>query len=229
MTQTTDVEATSDQERRKAHAIHYNLSYIVQGAGHGTDGAIVLLHDIVAGAFAWNNILPRLAAANRAVYAIDMLGYGLSDHPWPADTSIWGHADGLADPELPKRTRVEDVINDLRATLPNGVQNTKAFEKVLDGYIEPWNSELGKELLFQHIRLLHPNYSNSVSSDLKALGRPALIIWAENDQQIPLKFGQRLHREIAGSRLVTIPDAGHMVLFDAPGAVADAIVDFVEQ
>jgi pimeloyl-ACP methyl ester carboxylesterase len=289
LTQTT--ETASDQERRKTHVIHYNLSYIVQGAAHGTDGAIVLLHDIVAGAFSWNNVLPQLAGVDRAVYAIDMLGYGLSDHPWPADTSIWGHADGLAmlldrlnltnvvlvghgigggvaqilatrlsaqrvaalvlidsicyeytfaenwplpdmrkcqDPELPKRTRVEDVINDLRATLPNGVQNTKAFEKVLDDYIEPWNGELGKELLFQHIRLLHPNYSNSVSSDLKALGRPALIIWAENDQQIPLKFGQRLHREIAGSRLVTIPDAGHMVLFDAPGAVEDAIVNFVE-
>src|SRR5438128_8013162 len=87
---------TGTQERHIAHVIHYNLSYIVQGAEHGTDGAIVLLHDLVAGAFTWNNILPRLAAANRAVYAIDMLCYGLSDHPWPADTSIWGHADGLA-------------------------------------------------------------------------------------------------------------------------------------
>jgi pimeloyl-ACP methyl ester carboxylesterase len=291
LTQTTDTETASDQERREAHVIHYNLSYIVQGAAHGTDGAIVLLHDIVAGAFAWNNVLPQLAGINRAVYAIDMLGYGLSDHPWPADTSIWGHADSLAilldqlnltnvvlvghgigggvaqilatrlstqrvaalvlidsicyeytfaenwplpdmrkrqDQELSNRTRVEDVINDLRATLPNGVQNRKAFEEVLDAYIEPWMSELGKQVQFQHIRLLLPNYSNSVSSDLKALGRPALIIWAENDQQIPLKFAQRLHSEIAGSRLVIIPDAGHLVLFDAPGAVADAIVNFVE-
>jgi len=121
------------------------------------------------------------------------------------------------------------VINDLRATLPNGVQNRKAFEGVLDAYIEPWMSELGKQVLFQHIRLLLPNYSNSVSSDLKALERPVLIIWAENDQQIPLKLAQRLHSEIAGSRLVTIPDAGHLVLFDAPGTVADAIVNFVEQ
>ena len=290
MTQTTETETTSDQERRTAHVIHYNLSYIVQGAAHGTDGAIVLLHDIVAGAFAWNNVLPQLASINRAVYAIDMLGYGLSDHPWPADTSIWGHADALAilldqlnltnvvlvghgigggvaqilatrlstqrvaalvlidsicyeytfaenwplpdmrkrqDQELTNRTSVEDVINDLRATLPDGVQNRKAFEEVLDAYIEPWMSELGKQVLFQHIRLLLPNYSNSVSSDLKSLGRPVLIIWAENDQQIPLKFAQRLHSEIGGSRLVTIPDAGHLVLFDAPGAVADAIVDFV--
>lgn len=291
MTQTTDAETASTQQRRKAHVIHYDISYIVQGAEHGTDGAIVLLHDIVAGAFAWNSIIPLLAGANRAVYAIDMLGYGLSDQPWPADTSIWGHADCLAmllnqlnltnvvlvghgigggvaqvlatrlsvqrvaalvlidticyeytfaenwplpdmrkrqNPDAPKQTHVEDMLRDLRATLPDAVQNMKQFENVINAYVEPWHSELGKEVLYQHIRLLLPNYSNSVASDLKVLGRPALIIWAEKDQQIPLKYANRLHREIPESHLVTIPDAGHIVLFDAPGAVADAITDFVE-
>lgn len=283
-------EAATAQERREAHVIHYNISYIIQGAEYGTDGAIVLLHDIPAGAFAWRDISPQLADTNRAVYAIDMLGYGLSDHPWPSDTSIWGHADYLAmllnqlnltnvvlvghgigggvaqvlatrlsvkrvaalvlidticyehtfaanwpladmhkrqDPDMPKETHVEDMLHDLRTALPNGVQNTKLFENLINDYVEPWDSELGKELLFQHIRLLHPNYSNSVASDLKVLGRPALIIWGENDQQIPLKYAQRLHRDIEGSRLVIVPDAGHMVLFDAPAAVSSALVDFV--
>jgi len=286
--QTSDRSST--QERRTGRAIHYNMSYILQGAEHGTDGAIVLLHDLTAGAFSWEHILPQLAVTNRAAYAIDMLGYGLSDRPWPADTSIWGHADGLAmlfnqlnltnivlvghgigggvaqvlatrlsvervaalvlidticyeysfaenwplpemhkrqDPELPKHTHVEDVIRDLRAALPDGVQNTKGFEQVLNDYVEPWDSELGNELLFQHIRLLHPHYCNSVASDLKTLGKPAMIIWGEQDRQIPLKFAHRLHREIAESQLVVIPDAGHLVLFDAPGAVAKALTDFV--
>src|SRR5579859_1155936 len=84
---------SSAPERRMAHIIHYNLSYVVQGAEHGTDGAIVLLHDIVSGAFAWADVMPLLAGTNRAVYAVDMLGYGQSEHPWPADTSNWGHAD----------------------------------------------------------------------------------------------------------------------------------------
>src|SRR5437660_9358393 len=86
----------STQERRTAHVIHYNLSYIVQGAELGTDGAIVLLHDIMGGAFTWKDILPQLASTKRAVYAIDMLGYGEADHPWQSDTSIWGHADCLS-------------------------------------------------------------------------------------------------------------------------------------
>src|SRR6266702_2358160 len=87
---------TSAQERHSTHVIHYNLSFIVQGAECGTDGAIVLLHDMMGGAFTWRDILPQLASTQRAVYAIDMLGYGQSDHPWQADTSIWGHADCLS-------------------------------------------------------------------------------------------------------------------------------------
>ena len=278
------------QERRSAHAIHYNFSYVVQGAESGTDGAIVLLHDILGGAFTWDAVLPGLAGLNRAVYAIDMLGYGQSDHPWPADTSIWGHADcmnfllqelnltnivlvghgiggGVAqilatrlcpqrvaalvlidsicygytfapnwplpdmqkrqDPDLPKHTTVEDLMRDLRETVPNGVSQTRRFKDAPAAYVEPWDSELGKELLFQHIRLLHANYSNAVSSDLKTMGKPALIIWGEKDAQMPLKLAQRLHREIVASRLVVVPDAGHLILFDAPQQVANALTDFV--
>jgi pimeloyl-ACP methyl ester carboxylesterase len=43
----------------------------------------------------------------------------------------------------------------------------------------------------------------------------------------PVKYAERLHREIAGSHLVIVPDAGHMLLFDAPDAVANAVVDFI--
>ncbi len=281
---------TSTRERRSARVIHYNLSYIVQGAEHGTGGAIVLLHDILGGAFAWSDVLPQLAATNRAVYAIDLLGYGFSDRPWPADTSIWGHADALAfffdqlnfkdivlvghgigggvaqvlatrlsrdrvgalvlidttcyeysiapnwplpdmqksqDPDVAKQAKVEEMMRELRETAPSGTQNPDRFKDVMNDWIEPWDSELGKELLYQQIRLLLPNYSNAVSSDLKVMGKPTLIIWGENDAQMPLKLAQRLHRDIPESRLVIIPGAGHLILFDAPGQVASALVDFI--
>ena len=285
-------EVADAEDRHIVHVIHYNLSYILQGAEHGTDGAIVLLHDIPAGAFAWQNVIPQLAGTNRAVYAFDMLGYGLSEHPWPADTSIWGQADCLAmvfndlnltniilvghgvgggvaqvlatrlsrervaalvlidticyehsyaanwplpdmqknqDPDAPKHTKLEDMIQNLRATLPNGVHDSKQFDNddVMNEYVSPWNSEVGKEVLFQHIRLLIPSYSNSVASDLKVLHKPSLIIWGELDQQMPLKLAQRLHRDMPESRLVIIPGAGHMILFDTPDEVASALMDFV--
>jgi pimeloyl-ACP methyl ester carboxylesterase len=287
---TSDAVVASSPERRMAHVIHYNLSYVVQGAEHGTDGAIVLLHDILAGAFAWSEVMPLLASTGRAVYAIDMLGYGQSEHPWPADTSNWGHADTLSmlfeqlnltsivlvghglgggvaqvlatrlsrervaalvlidtncfehsfapdwplsemkkrqDPDASKQMKVEDVIADLKETLPRGSHNPQRFQSSMSDYIDLWDSELGKEVLYQHIRLLIPSYTNSVASDLKVLGKPVLIIWGWDDQQNPLKFAERLHRDIPESELVTVPDAGHLILFDAPQTVARTIVDFV--
>src|SRR6266567_2056567 len=252
-------EISKSIERRSGRSIHYTISYLVQGEEYGTDGAIVLLHDIVAGAFTWESIIPQLAGLKRAVYAFDMLGYGESDHAWPADTSTWGHADVLAlllkklnltnvilvghgigggvaqilatrlyreetaalvlidsicylhsfaenwplpemekrqDPEAPLHTKLEDVINDLRATLPQASQKANAFKNTVNQYVDPWNSELGKEVLFQHIRLLVPYYTNSVASDLATTGKPTLIIWGEKDEQTPIKYAQRLHREI---------------------------------
>ncbi len=286
----TSQSSVPSSERRSARVIHYDLSYVVQGAEHGTDGAVVLLHDIVGGAYTWDGVLSRLTGLNRAVYAIDMLGYGQSDRPWPADTSIWGHADALSylfrqlnltnivlvgqgigggvaqvlatrltpervaalvlvdticyeytfapnwpladmkkyqDPELAKHQDLKDLIADLQSTLPNGTANPDKLKDHLDTYVQPWNDPIGMEAFLQQVRLLLPNYSNSVSSDLRTMGKPTLIIWGERDAQIPLKFAQRLHREIPESRLVIIPDAGHMILFDAPTEVASALEDFI--
>ncbi len=192
------------QQRRTAHTIHYDISYIVQGEEYGRDGAIVLLHDFPAGAFVWSDILPQLAGLNRAVYAIDMLGYGQSDHPWPADTSVWGQADCLSymfnelqltdmilvghgfgggvaqvlatrlcrdrtaalvlidticylhsyapnwpvtdmqkrqDPDAPKEVSVEDMMNNLNNTLPEGSVNPQRFNAFNSDYLAQWNSE----------------------------------------------------------------------------------------
>jgi pimeloyl-ACP methyl ester carboxylesterase len=89
-------QSTAQAPRRDiVRSIHYSLSYIVQNPERGPKGAIVLLHDLPGGAFVWQRVLPALAATGRAVYAFDLLGFGQSGQPWPADTTIWGHADCL--------------------------------------------------------------------------------------------------------------------------------------
>jgi len=87
---------TTSPVRGRVQTIHYELSYLTLERDSGGDGAIVLLHDLPGGAFAWAEMMPQLAATGRSVYAFDMLGYGESDHPWPSDTSIWGQADCLS-------------------------------------------------------------------------------------------------------------------------------------
>jgi pimeloyl-ACP methyl ester carboxylesterase len=55
---------------------------------------------------------------------------------------------------------------------------------------------------------------------------PALVVMGAGDSMTPPKFGKQLAAKIAGSRTVTIPDSGHMMLAEAPNAVLDALIDF---
>jgi pimeloyl-ACP methyl ester carboxylesterase len=56
---------------------------------------------------------------------------------------------------------------------------------------------------------------------------PALVVIGANDSMTPPRIGRQLAERIAGSRFVTIPDCGHMMMAEAPDAVLDALRDFV--
>jgi pimeloyl-ACP methyl ester carboxylesterase len=280
---------TLHTHHHKVRSIHYSLSYTLQGEEHGTDGAILLLHGLPGDSFSWRHISPALAA-KRAVYAFDMLCYGKSDHPWPADVSIWGQADVLApclraldlsnmvlvgydvgggvaqvlatrmaaervkaivlisstcyaqafganwplsdmlkrqEPDAPHHTSIEQLTTDLKATFPQGAANPKVVtHDMLEHYLAPWASEVGKENLFQHIRKQLPNYSMSVASDMKWVNKPVLIIWGEKDEVLSPAYAERLHEDIPGSLLALLPNTGHLILEEAPNEVARLISDF---
>lgn len=55
---------------------------------------------------------------------------------------------------------------------------------------------------------------------------PTLVMCGEEDQLTPLKYSQFLVDHIQGARLVTIPEAGHMVMLEKPQETTDAIAEF---
>lgn len=58
---------------------------------------------------------------------------------------------------------------------------------------------------------------------------PALIICGQEDRMTPVKYSEYLHGQIAGSELVVIPRAGHMVMLEQPRAVNEAIGAFLRR
>lgn len=72
-----------------------------------------------------------------------------------------------------------------------------------------------------------------VFSDLReqmhALRVPTLLVWGANDPLVPLHYGEAMQKEIAGSRLVVIPRAAHVAMWDAPDEFNHAAVSFFDQ
>jgi pimeloyl-ACP methyl ester carboxylesterase len=55
---------------------------------------------------------------------------------------------------------------------------------------------------------------------------PALVMIGASDSMTPPKIGRALADKIAGSRTVTIPNSGHMMMVEAPDDVLDALIEF---
>ena len=71
----------------------------------------------------------------------------------------------------------------------------------------------------------------SAEADLRdALGRidvPTLVLCAGHDVRSPVHVGEALHRAIPGSRLVVLPNVGHVSAVETPMAFNRAVRDFL--
>ncbi len=67
-----------------------------------------------------------------------------------------------------------------------------------------------------------------VMAELDRLRLPVLVICGAEDRLTPVKYGRYLHERIAGSELVVIERAGHMVMLEQPGEVNRAMRTFLE-
>jgi len=54
---------------------------------------------------------------------------------------------------------------------------------------------------------------------------PAIVICGERDRTCPRFHSERLGAEIPGSRNVWLTGVGHMVTYEAPQAIVDAVVE----
>lgn len=62
-----------------------------------------------------------------------------------------------------------------------------------------------------------------------AIHLPTVIICGQDDRMTPLRYSEFLRDRIAGSRLIVVPGAGHMVMLEQPRACNEAIAEFLRQ
>ena len=64
---------------------------------------------------------------------------------------------------------------------------------------------------------------------LASFTKPVLLMWGENDEVTPLRFGQRLAAELADATLITYPRCGHLPMVEAHNQSTRDLVAFLEK
>ena len=76
------------------------------------------------------------------------------------------------------------------------------------------------------IRTIRGWDAERISRDAGLIKQPTLLLWGDNDIEIPLADGERLHCEISGSRLIVFLNCGHLPHEEYPEAFTQVVTDF---
>jgi len=76
--------------------------------------------------------------------------------------------------------------------------------------------------------LARDNEGGIGEEEIRAIKTPALIIWGEDDEAVPLEIGQRLDGDLPESRLVVVPGSAHLPFEEKPEIVSREILKFLD-
>jgi pimeloyl-ACP methyl ester carboxylesterase len=65
-----------------------------------------------------------------------------------------------------------------------------------------------------------------IQKEAHLVKHPTLLIWGDNDPDIPLKDGEELQQQIENSRLIVFKDCGHHPQEEYPAAFTKAVLEF---
>ena len=102
-------------------------------------------------------------------------------------------------------------------------------KETLDGIIRPWRGAQGKAAFYRQIAQADSKYTDEIQAKYGAIHQPVLILWGEEDQWIPVEQAYSLHQQIPNSKLVTIPDTGHLVIEENPEILVREIRGFLKR
>lgn len=68
-----------------------------------------------------------------------------------------------------------------------------------------------------------------ISREAHLIRQPTLLLWGENDREIPISDGERLHEDIPGSRFIVFLESGHLPHEEYPEAFVDVVIDFCKE
>jgi len=200
---TATVPALADWVTRFVSALGLTGPIVV--VGHDIGGAVAQ-HLLVAG----DLDVERFALANSVTY-----------DSWPVP--------GVArfrDPEVVAAVTAEELLAARRQAVTAALADA-AIEPLITEYLDPWTEARVRRSWMRLAGAADSRFTLELVPALRESPVPKLLIWGEDDTFQRIEYAERFAAEVPNTKLVRIPDAGHIPMENAPDAVAGSLVDFL--
>ncbi len=124
--------------------------------------------------------------------------------------------------ELAKTGRFAEVSDTLYPML---VHPRRHNDEALKRLMRTMAEEVGAEAFLRQQQAIMARPDSRPG--LSAVACPTLVLVGDSDQGTPPALSEEIAAAIAGSRLVVIPDCGHMSTLERPQAVTEALVEWM--
>ena len=102
-------------------------------------------------------------------------------------------------------------------------------ERAIDEYWKAFATPASRRGMLELYRSFDLDELKPYHRKLAELGVPALILWGQQDEFLPLDYASRFAREIPGSKLVLLEGVRHFLYEDEPERCGREVIEFLEE
>ena len=150
-------------------------------------------------------------AAYRSLMLVDVVAIPPTGSPF--FKFVQRHADAM--PEIPDYIHAAILPAYIQGASYRGLRNDD-----LASLVQPWLTAEGKPAFYRQIAQTDERFLEQIEAALDHVDVPVRIVWGTEDAWIGVEVADRLAHLIPGATVRRIEQAGHLVQFDAPVALA---------
>jgi len=99
-------------------------------------------------------------------------------------------------------------------------------EQMLDRVVAPFSTLKRRKALFRFLRSISPDRIKAIDERLPGIHQSVLVLWGAEDGWLSKAHWEHLKERILHSKVLHIPECGHLPQVERPSRVAEALLQF---